>query len=95
MINGINDELVLAAGLLLATLFLIFGWRKLRDYSGTVSQMVQLGAPMASTGCRRSDLHGASGCVRGRCWRVRASFGFTYVFFTRWELRLLGIAIGQ
>src|SRR5258708_40124201 len=45
MINGINDELVLAARLL-ATLFLIFGWIKLRDYSGTVSQMVQLGASM-------------------------------------------------
>jgi hypothetical protein len=28
MINGINDELILAARLLLATLFLIFGWRK-------------------------------------------------------------------
>jgi putative oxidoreductase len=41
MINGINDEVILAARLLLATLFLIFGWRKLRDYSGTVSQMVQ------------------------------------------------------
>ena len=46
MISGIHDELILAARLLLATLFLIFGWRKLRDYSGTVSQMVQLGAPM-------------------------------------------------
>jgi putative oxidoreductase len=46
MINGINDELTLAAGLLLAALFLIFGCRKLRDYSGTVSQMVQLGTPM-------------------------------------------------
>src|SRR6202020_1849085 len=46
MITGINDELVLAARLLLATLFLIFGWRKLRDYSGTVSQLVQLRAPM-------------------------------------------------
>ena len=46
MINGINDELTLAARLLLAALFLIFGFRKLRDYSGTVSQMVQLGAPM-------------------------------------------------
>jgi putative oxidoreductase len=44
--NDINDELILVARLLLATLFLIFGWRKLRDYSGTVSQMVQLGAPM-------------------------------------------------
>jgi uncharacterized membrane protein YphA (DoxX/SURF4 family) len=31
MINGIDDELILAARILLATLFLIFGWRKLRD----------------------------------------------------------------
>jgi len=46
MINGINDELTLAARLLLATLFLIFGYRKLRDYSGTVSQMVRLGVPI-------------------------------------------------
>ncbi|MGO9236854.1 MAG: DoxX family protein, partial [Methylocella sp.] len=45
-INGINDEVILAARFLLATLFLIFGWRKLRDFSGTVSQMVQLGVPM-------------------------------------------------
>jgi putative oxidoreductase len=43
--NGISDELIVAARLLLATLFLIFGWRKVRDYSGTVSQMVQLGLP--------------------------------------------------
>ncbi len=46
MTNGINDEVILAARLLLTTLFLIFGWRKLRDYSGTVNQMVQLRAPM-------------------------------------------------
>jgi putative oxidoreductase len=46
MINGINDELILAARLLLTALFLIFGWRKLRDFSGTVSQMVQLGVPV-------------------------------------------------
>jgi putative oxidoreductase len=46
MMNDINDELILAARLLLATLFLIFGWRKVRDYSGTVAQMVQLGLPM-------------------------------------------------
>ena len=46
MTIGINDELILAARLLLTTLFLIFGWRKLRDFSGTVSQMVQLGVPM-------------------------------------------------
>jgi putative oxidoreductase len=46
MANGINDWLILAARLLLATLFLIFGWRKLTDYSGTVSQMVGLGVPV-------------------------------------------------
>jgi putative oxidoreductase len=44
--NHASDELILAARLLLATLFLIFGWRKLRDYSGTVSQIVQLGGPI-------------------------------------------------
>jgi putative oxidoreductase len=45
MISGINDELILAARLLFATLFLIFGLRKVRDYSGTVDQMAQLGLP--------------------------------------------------
>jgi putative oxidoreductase len=44
--NHLNDQLILAARLLLATLFLIFGWRKLRDYCGTVTQIVQLGAPL-------------------------------------------------
>ncbi len=46
MIGNTNDELILAARLLLATLFLIFGWRKLVDYPDTVRQMVQLGAPV-------------------------------------------------
>ena len=45
MTNGINDELILAARLLLAALFLIFGWRKLADFSGTISQIAQLGVP--------------------------------------------------
>jgi putative oxidoreductase len=40
--NDTSNEVILAARLLLAILFLIFGWRKVRDYSGTVSQMVQL-----------------------------------------------------
>ena len=39
-----SDAVILAARLLLAALFLIFGWRKLTDYSGTVSRMVQDGA---------------------------------------------------
>jgi putative oxidoreductase len=39
-----NDAVILVARLLLAALFLIFGWRKLTDYSGTVSRMAQDGA---------------------------------------------------
>jgi putative oxidoreductase len=50
MTSDINDELILAARLLLATLFLIFGWRKLRDYSGTVNQLMQLGVPLPTLG---------------------------------------------
>jgi putative oxidoreductase len=49
MINSIDDAVILAARLFLSTLFLIFGWRKLADYSGTVSQMVQDGVPMPAT----------------------------------------------
>jgi len=46
MANEINDVVILAARLFLATLFLIFGWRKVRDYPGTVSQMVSDSLPM-------------------------------------------------
>ena len=46
MENDINNGVILAARLLLAMLFLIFGWRKLTDYTGTVSRMVQDGAPI-------------------------------------------------
>jgi putative oxidoreductase len=46
MANDITDGVILAARLLLAALFLIFGWRKLLDYSGTVNRMVQDGAPI-------------------------------------------------
>ena len=46
MTNAINDLVILGGRLFLATLFLIFAWRKLRDYSGTVSQVVQDRVPM-------------------------------------------------
>ena len=94
MTSDINDELILAARLLLATLFLIFGWRKLRDYSGTVSQMVQLGAPMpvlAAAVATFMELPVAFAVAVGAFARPSAIL----MFFTRWELRLLGIAIGQ
>ena len=80
MMNGINDELILAARLLLATLFLIFGWRKLRDFSGHRQSNGAAWRSDAATGCCRSDFHGASGRVRGRHWRVHASLRCTDVF---------------
>jgi putative oxidoreductase len=46
VLSHINDEVILAARIFLATLFVIFGWRKLRDYSGTVSQLVRDRAPL-------------------------------------------------
>ena len=45
MMNDINDVVILTARIFLATLFLIFGWRKVRDSSGTLSQMVNDGVP--------------------------------------------------
>jgi len=41
-----NDPVILAARIFLAALFLIFGWRKVQDYPGTVSQMVRDDLPM-------------------------------------------------
>lgn len=46
MFSGIDNAVILVARLFLAALFLIFGWRKLRNYSGTISQMERDGLPM-------------------------------------------------
>jgi putative oxidoreductase len=41
-----HDGILLTARLFLAALFLIFGWRKLRDFSGTAKQMARDRLPM-------------------------------------------------
>lgn len=41
-----RDEVLLAARLLIALLFLIFGWEKLTDFSGTMQYMAHVGAPI-------------------------------------------------
>ena len=46
MANDMSDGVILFARIFLATLFLIFGWRKLKDRSGTVSQMMRDRVPM-------------------------------------------------
>jgi putative oxidoreductase len=45
MTSDIDDWVILLARIFLAALFLIFGWRKLRDFPGTVDQMVRDRAP--------------------------------------------------
>src|SRR5580658_9856009 len=85
MTNGINNELILAARLLLTALFLIFGWRKLRDFSGTVSQMVQLGVPLpviAAGGATFMELPVAFAVAVGAFTRPSALLMFFYTLAT-------------
>jgi putative oxidoreductase len=84
-INSINDEVILAARLLLATLFLIFGWRKLRDFSGTVSQMARLGVPtpvLAATVATFMELPVAFAIAIGAFTRPSALLMFLYTLGT-------------
>jgi len=41
----IRDEAILIARILLIVLFIIFGWGKLTDYTGTAGYMARVGAP--------------------------------------------------
>jgi len=94
MDSEINDGVILAARLLLAALFLIFGWRKLTDYSGTVKRMVQDGAPMpvlASVIAIFMELPVHSRSLLERS-RVFQQYSWLY---THWEVRSSRIAIGQ
>ena len=84
-INGINDEVILAARLLLATLFLIFGWRKLSDFSGTVSQLAQLGVPvpaLAAAAATFMELPVAFAVAVGAFTRPSALLMFLYTLGT-------------
>lgn len=85
MTNDINDGLILAARLLLATLFLIFGWRKLRDFSGTVDQMAQLGVPvpvLAAAAATFMELPVAFAVAVGAFTRLAAALMFFYTLGT-------------
>ena len=82
-----NDQLILAARLLLAPLFLIFGWRKLRDYSGTVKQIRQLGVPMPAAAAAAAvaifmELPVAFAVVIGAFARASALFLVLYTLGT-------------
>src|SRR5437868_3875511 len=79
--NDINNELILAARLLLATLFLF----RLEKAEGLFGHRKSDGAAWRSNtgaGCCRSDVHGTSSGVCGRRWRVHISFRCTHCFYT-------------
>jgi putative oxidoreductase len=41
-----NDTVLLVSRILLATLFVLFGWAKVNGFSGTVAYMTHVGAPV-------------------------------------------------
>jgi putative oxidoreductase len=85
MINHINNEIILAARLLLAALFLIFGWRKLKDFSGTINQMVQLEVPvpvLAAAAALFMELPVAFAVAVGALARPTALLMFLYTLGT-------------
>jgi len=41
----VRDEIILLARILLIVLFVVFGWSKLNDYTGTVANMTRVGLP--------------------------------------------------
>jgi len=85
MINNVNDDFTLAARLLLSTLFFIFGYRKLRDFSGTVSQMAELGVPTPVLGAAVAtfmELPVAFAVAVGAFTRVSAVLMFFYTLGT-------------
>ena len=82
MLNGIGDDVTLVARLFLTPLFLIFGWRKLRDYSGTKAQMVRDGVPtpvLATSIAILMELPVALAVAVGAFTRIAAA---AFVFYT-------------
>jgi putative oxidoreductase len=83
--SRLNDDLILAARLLLAALFLIFGWRKLRDYQGTVKQMAELGVPtpiLAAALATFMEIPVAAAIAAGAFARLAALLMFLYTLGT-------------
>jgi len=85
MSSGIGDEVILVARLFLAALYLIFGWRKVRDYPGTVRQMTQDGLPMpavATVGAIFAELPVSFAVAIGVLTRPAAVFMVFYTLAT-------------
>jgi len=81
----IDDAVILCGRVFLATLFLIFGWRKLADFSGTVAQVAQdhVPAPRLAAGIAvLMELPVALAVAVGACTRPAAVLFFFYTLGT-------------
>jgi putative oxidoreductase len=83
--DNIDNGLILVARLMLATLFLIFGVRKARDFPGTMQQMAQLSVPfprLAAIGSTFMELPVAFAVATGAYVRATALLMFFYTLGT-------------
>ena len=82
---GIHDVVILFGRLFLAALFLIFGWRKLKDYRGTVDQVARDGIPMPALAALAGifmELPVAFAVAAGALTRLSAGLMALYTFAT-------------
>ena len=90
--SEINDGIILAARVFLAMLFLIFGWRKLRDAtpgrSGRWRGIGFMPVPVMAAGNRRYSWSlPVAFAVAVLAQLLHTSFGFCYFFFyTLWNV---------
>lgn len=81
----IRDEVLLLARILLAVLFLRFGWSKLMDYSGTAAYMSQVGTPvppLAAVVAIVIEFFGSIAIILGVFTRLLAILFALYTFAT-------------
>src|SRR3954464_2094311 len=92
----IKDEAILVARILLVVLFVVFGWGKLTNYSGTVSYMTQLNLPMPSVTAIvviAVEVFVALAIAFG-AW-LPGGFAYVAVILDAWSRRVVGYAIGR
>ncbi len=83
--DKIRDEAILAARLLLLALFLIFGWQKLTNFTGTVGYMTATGVPLphiAAIVAIIVEVFVAAALVLGICTRPLALLMAVYTLAT-------------
>lgn len=85
MTSDMDAAIVVSARIFLATLFLIFGWRKVRDWPGTLAQMAKDGLPAPAVAAGVAifvELAAASAVAVGAFTRPAAALMMFYTLGT-------------